>query len=1099
MLAVAQDAYGKPGDFNAAKFGYIYVVGQQDSKPVYTPQLADDKLASVTSIAAGDAVEIEWRQPRDIHVVKMDFDGAAPKAKDIEVLYYYHIWPDNGSGGWSRVDDPFNGKFIPAATTATTAANSLRFGFKPLEKGENPKIKNFGANWRTTFKMKFVFNTPVRLKQLQCVTNSEWKTAQLMIDLGSQKWGSQVEARNAEITSMSPSGSSAALVKIRYADNPNRLSPDRGYAIVRRGGQGVDFSFFVDDVVRDGVVKVRDVDAFVSDVSRGLSRADWKQPADSWKATVMDAVAAMPEQTFGNAMKTMPAKAPREAHLGLPDLRQEISVDARGWIFVSGQALRGPGKDKDRSTATHAERDALLRNYRVSIGEKPTDYVKPADVKRSLAQGYLPVINGKWLVGDIACSESIFVTALDPTVLKKSLEIPKTPAQKMGRDCKAANLGTGVLGDEPIVAVSRMELRNNSKESRVATLWLTPTPYFAMALDKDGMLLLDYSTRPSAGKDLVPTWGQIVTNGKGKLEFLKDFVSEGAEDGEKQNVVKYTVTLAPGEKHAVALKVPYVEQLTPTEISQLKDVDCDKSMKKVVSLWKTRLAASISEYKVPEPELVNLYRANLWHALITNDRDVDTGLYEHGAATFGYNVYVNETSMVARSLEMRGEHEEARKIFEPFLACQGEKPLPGNFESQDGLIYAAAPKDDKHGYTAQGYNMHHGFGLWVATEHYFWTRDKEYLNAIAPNLVAGCDWVTRERRATMAMSPDGTKPLEYGLAPAGDLEDVAEYLYWYPTNAYYYLGMKCSADALAEIGHPEAARIAKDAEAYRSDIMASMRESVATSPVVRLLNGEYVPCVPPRTDVITTEKEGWIREALYSTLHLVDCGLLKPDELMATWILDDLEDRIFMGKVSGYGLKDPKGQFFTFGGFNPQPNLLDTTIAYLKRGQPANFLRAFYNTYASSVYTDVECFAEWVPKFGEGGGPLYKTPDESKFIQWMRQMLVLESGDKLLIGAGVPRDWMARGKVVELHDAPTYFGVLSMKIVSGVADGKITAELSLPARNPAKTAVVSLRHPKGEKITSVTVNGKAWSAFDPTADTITLPGNSGKVTIVAGY
>ena len=46
----------------------------------------------------------------------------------------------------------------------------------------------------------------------------------------------------------------------------------------------------------------------------------------------------------------------------------------------------------------------------------------------------------------------------------------------------------------------------------------------------------------------------------------------------------------------------------------------------------------------------------------------------------------------------------------------------------------------------------------------------------------------------------------YGLGPASSLEDVVEFKYWFPTNAYFYLGMKRVSEALADIHHPEAER-----------------------------------------------------------------------------------------------------------------------------------------------------------------------------------------------------------------------------------------------------------------------------------------------------
>jgi hypothetical protein len=209
-----------------------------------------------------------------------------------------------------------------------------------------------------------------------------------------------------------------------------------------------------------------------------------------------------------------------------------------------------------------------------------------------------------------------------------------------------------------------------------------------------------------------------------------------------------------------------------------------------------------------------------------------------------------------------------------------------------------------------------------------------------------------------------------------------------------------------------------------------------------------------------------------------------------------------MSSESGYGPEDghtnPREQFFSYGGFNPQPNLLDNSIAYLRRGQVPHFLRAFWNTYGISIYPDIQCFAE-ACSYGMGGGPLYKTPDESKFIRWMRLMLVMEMGDDLWLGRGVPKAWMANGKTVELRRAPTYFGPMDLKITSAVAGGEIRAEIRPPRRDPPKSIRLFLRHPDGAAIKSVKVNGETWSQFSAATGALDLvPGNDA-LTIIARY
>lgn len=1049
--------------------------------PIFCPQVSDGDSGAVVDVTAGDAIHVEWKQPRDIETVIL----RGPKLPDpasVEVQWWYRIWPDNGRGGWMRLDDPFNGNWVTVKAAAKTADGALTWEFPSLEKDENPQVEQIGARYRRTYKIRLVFSSPARISAVEAYTAAEWRTAELRFQWKPKSgqlvpFTGRIEARNGRVLSTEIDGKTARI-KVRYAHSPDRLSEDRGYVVFRSPGVE-SFSVFVDDVLREGGVYVRDIDAFVSDASRNLTYSNWSGPADRWDATIMEQVAAMPEQSLQRVMQAIPRKPPREAHLGVANLRQEFTITELGNIALEAKSLRAPGRDLDRRPWTCNE-----VRFALACGENPRfDWGTGREVTRWLEDGWLPVIHTQWEDDGIRYSQAAFATTL---------------MEGIGENESRRR------GDEPLVLLDRIELENTEQREKTACLWLENAPNLPMRIE-DGVLVLE---KPSDGKPrdgLTPVRGRIDTNGKGELAYVPDYkpIHGGSPDPEAKDplapraVVRYSVKLAPGEKHTVYISIPYIELLDDAELSALKHARFDRSHDEVVAYWRKRAAEGM-QYEVPEQVLNDLFNANLWHVLITTDRDPFTGLYEHGAATMHYRIYANETGMVAQSLAMRGMFEEAYRLIDPFLVCQGVKPLPGNFKSKDGLMYAAHPVADPDPYTAQGYNMHHGWALWNLCEHYKWTRDREWLASAAPKLIAACDWITRERQATKVMNPDGTKPVEWGLAPAGDLEDVEEYLYFYATNAYYYIGLRSTAEVLAETGHSEAARLAKDADDYKADIMESVRESVATSPVVRLKDGTYVPYVPPRAYALTHQKEGWIREGLYPALHLLDANLVEPHHPYMDWLLQDLEDNIFLSDESGYHVDDLRKQFFDFGGFNLQPNLLTNSFAHLRRDEIPNFLRVFWNECWASLYPDTMCFAEWVRKFGEGGGPLYKTPDECKFVQYMRNMLVFEEGDTLKLGMGVPRAWMADGKRVRIERAATFFGMVDMTIESHVSDGRITATLTLPTRTPAQT-LLRLRHADGKRMRRVTIDGKEWTDFDAERELITLPKGAGKVKVVGEF
>ena len=292
---------------------------------------------------------------------------------------------------------------------------------------------------------------------------------------------------------------------------------------------------------------------------------------------------------------------------------------------------------------------------------------------------------------------------------------------------------------------------------------------------------------------------------------------------------------------------------------------------------------------VPDEAINNFYKANLWHNVITTDRDPETGLYNQCVATVRYRVFANETVMVARSMDMRGEHLEAERFLEPMLHYQGHEPLKGRFSTKEGVLHSAGQ------YTHGEYAMNHGFVLWGAADHYLITRDRDYLERVADKLVKGCDFLISERKSTMNDDTAPRTPV-YGLCPASSLEDVVEYQYWFAVNAYFYLGMKRVAQVLADINHPEAQRIRHEAEKYRRDIETSAREAATRAAAVQLRDGNFIPYVPSRVYQWRHLTEGWIREALYCALHLATAEVLTCSDPLITWMLDDLEDNIFFSE-----------------------------------------------------------------------------------------------------------------------------------------------------------------------------------------------------------
>jgi hypothetical protein len=319
--------------------------------------------------------------------------------------------------------------------------------------------------------------------------------------------------------------------------------------------------------------------------------------------------------------------------------------------------------------------------------------------------------------------------------------------------------------------------------------------------------------------------------------------------------------------------------------------------------------------------------------------------------------------------------------------------------------------------------------------------------------------------------------------PPGHLEDNPEWRYWFAVNAHAYGGMRASAEALAEIGHSEAARLKADADAYQQDILNAVREARILSPVVRLVNGAAIPHVPSRAQLRWREW-GWIREVAYGAIHLWDGGLLDDHAPEVTWILQDLEDNLFINRNYGYGI-NAEDDWFSQGGVTPQPNLMSIDLTYLRRDQVEHSLRNFYNNVVYGLYPDVRCLTEWMSEPGLGAGPFYKPSDEARVVTWLRHHLVTEErvvppyqggdsrGEILWLAKGAPRAWHADGQSYGIERAPTFFGHVTYQVESHLArKGEITARVELDLRALPAGVKLRLRHPKRKPFKHVLVNGQ---------------------------
>ncbi|MGQ9683774.1 MAG: hypothetical protein ACUVX9_14655 [Anaerolineae bacterium] len=1019
--------------------------------------------------------EIWWDDPRDVQQVEVTF--ATPLAEDaLPKLYYWqHSWPrvrlaknevvGAGAQGWLPMDDWITGQWRRAATTVSGSGTRWTYAFELLDAEDVPDAQAFPVTFRRTLKILLGDATSTcAVEKVAVYTDSEWREVEVCLEWGGhtsrpQIWDGCLEAFNGYVLGVQAlvgdcevqsdgswrsrvCGDTAGVrARVRYAWNEDRNSFDRTILTLRSTTQA-SFSVDLNDVAGGEEVYLPDYGVVVAAAEgyRGLRAIRAGYEARRSKTTY-ERVLELPEQTWERAWGDMPQKGRWYFVLGVEGGRQKYRLEPNGDLWLMENKIRKVrGRDTERLQWAG---ETLVFGFGL-----------PAPSQRQLVGDYLPILRTDWVTRPIAMQQEAFATWL---------------LADMAAD-------TDKQGDDPVVALLRFTLMNVGSGPEVARLPL--------------------QTADGAGQERLETEaGRVYAlhpDGR-RLRCAVDLGGKGtlrAQDGG----VAYEVALLPGEQHAIVVKVPFVTLHDAEELRALGGLDYAEQRDKVISFWERRVAAGM-QISVPNYELNRFHKAHLIHMLIINDREPGSDRLVPRCGGFHYGNYPDEGIMCTSDLDRRGYTHEAERCLEIMIHYQGTVPLPGDFETQFGVLYGS------NGYEDGGYNRGQGWAMWGMAEHYRYTRDKAWLERVAPALVRSCDWIIQERRRTMVLGANGKRPIEYGFLPAGSLEDVTDYWHWLSSNAYASWGFTAIAEVLADIGHPEAPRLQQEAAAFRSDLMAGFNEAQARSPVIKLADGRYVPYYPARLERRGRDF-GWLREVLEGSMGLLVSELVPWHDSAARWIVEDYEDNLYTSERFGYAnsIPDYERYWFSRGGFSMQSNLLLHPAVYLRRDDVKPFLRACFNGFASTYYPETcMCAEHALPTLADARGDHFKTSDEANVAHYLRLLLIEEHGKTLLLGKAIPRAWLEDGKEVKVERALTYFGPMGYSIRSHANEGYIEADVDLPMRNAPASALLRLRHPRQKTLRSVEIDGQPWTGFDPASETITLPVRPGMLKVRAQY
>ena len=477
-----------------------------------------------------------------------------------------------------------------------------------------------------------------------------------------------------------------------------------------------------------------------------------------------------------------------------------------------------------------------------------------------------------------------------------------------------------------------------------------------------------------------------------RLPQLDGTTSASCEAGLCTGVVEYRLELAPGEKREFGVAMTLEKGKEGKKGKPLISLSSFSSLKsQVVELWQDKLSRGM-RVTLPDPHLQSSFNANKAFLLLLHDGEGITP----GPFTY-HHFWFRDAAYLVNALDKMGYHAEAKQVLTTYPQRQRQD---GFFISQEGEWDA------------------NGQAIWTLVEHYKLTGDREFLERVYPSIAKGVEWIELKRRKTK-----GEPSLHYGLLPPGfSAEHLGPNDYFYWDDFWGAAGEREAAYAAQELGREEDERRFKEAfDGFWRDIEASLAK------VSERLGRPLIPASPYRR---------MDAGAIGSVVALYPLRLLAPHDERLTNTIAALKEKSFV-----------EGVFFhhiDHAAFGTYLNMHIAQCHVFQRSQEAWPIVRWLLAHATPTYTWPEGINPLTRGGGMGDG--HHGWAVADWLLLVRNLLLFEEGDRLVLTPALPPEWLVEGNVVRAEDVPTYFGRVSFGLAFG--DGQATLELDADFRRP---------------------------------------------------
>jgi hypothetical protein len=681
------------------------------------------------------------------------------------------------------------------------------------------------------------------------------------------------------------------------------------------------------------------------------------------------------------------------------------------------------------------------------VGNPP----EPVDVRiKTLYDGYLPIVQYHLARHGVRFRFTLFAVDLGGPLAGLPVNFVKVELTNEANRRRAAFLSSAYRFAAPSTTLySRSDYRFGQrfdlipKELVSGQTSYNPAWVYSFtksAVLRDGRVLYMFPTDPP------PHLAALAESDYG-LRTLRFLTGDIQERSARQyhtaqtpmGLVMYRVLLQPGETQELIFKMPIAPLVQDSdEVRMVASADYQNHFRETISTWQNLVGRS-STLCFPETKVQQYLLANTIFDLLAIDKLGDD--YVMNVNKFQYHRYYpgNAANMVV-ALDYMGLADIARRCL---LYARNAQQPDGRMENPH------APQQHRW--------ENNGYVLWAWGRHYELTRDRAFLEEVYPRVAANVAWVREKARED---------PL--GLLPPVAIADDAMLAGVRQTgqNMWILIGLK-NAVRMAEAMNKPA-----DITAFRAEYQR-YRAAFEKALAVQLAK---------TGNVITPGLEG-----TQAGNHWDNLLLLYPEPLFESFdprvtatirasratYQEGILSFLLPQATAKHGASDwpdtgRTGLAGTEDGgyvFQAMPSLHywqtpNNAQNALVRGAPEDQQAAVEDLYALLLHTTSTHAPQ---EFGTvawgtrdcGYHRLNLLPDgaaSAKTIELLRNMILREYENDLVLFSALSPDWLRPGKAIETTDAPTNFGPVSLRLEAH-ADG-FDVRIASQFRNPPERLLV---------------------------------------------